>query len=65
MELVPARSNFTGIATTIHVLPVSGVPLVFTKVEDKKLDTVRRPLKEAFLASKIVILDYFSRELPF
>ena len=28
-------------------------------------DTVRRPLKEAFLASKIVILDYFSRELPF
>ena len=29
------------------------------------LDTVRRPLKEAFLASKIVILDYFSRELPF
>ena len=26
---------------------------------------VRRPLKEAFLASKIVILDYFSRELPF
>ena len=30
-----------------------------------QLDTVRRPLKEAFLASKIVILDYFSRELPF
>ena len=28
-------------------------------------DTVRRPLKEVFLASKIVILDYFSRELPF
>ena len=28
------------------------------------MDTVRRPLKEAFLASKIVILDYFSRELP-
>ena len=28
-------------------------------------DTVRRPLEEAFLASKIVILDYFSRELPF
>ena len=28
-------------------------------------DTVRRPLKEAFLPSKIVILDYFSRELPF
>ena len=29
------------------------------------MDTVRRPLKEAFLASKTVILDYFSRELPF
>ena len=36
MELVAARSNFTGIAPTIHVPPVSGVPLVFTKMEDKK-----------------------------
>ena len=26
---------------------------------------VTRPLKEVFLASKTVILDYFSRELPF
>ena len=36
MELVAARSNFTGIALTIHVPPDSGVPLVFTKIEEKK-----------------------------
>ena len=32
---------------------------------DRAWHIVTRPLKEAFLASKIVILDYFSRELPF
>ena len=37
----------------------------WTIADFQLLDTVRRPLKEAFLASKIVILDYFSRELPF
>ena len=38
---------------------------IWLRVSDSKFDTVRRPLKEAFLVSKIVILDYFSRELPF
>ena len=38
----------------------------FTSLQDRSIkDIVRRPLKEAFLASKIVILDYFSRELLF
>ena len=37
----------------------------YEEVWPSVVDTVRRPLKEAFLASKIVILDYFSRELPF
>ena len=32
-----ACSTFTGIAPTIHVPPVSGVPPVFTKIEDKKV----------------------------
>ena len=36
-----------------------------SQYSNRPSDTVRRPLKEAFLSSKIVILDYFSRELPF
>ena len=56
----PAKSNF--------VFPCYFRPTRALEIEYNAHymgDTVRRPLKEAFLASKIVILDYFSRELPF
>ena len=52
MELLPPNIKYIKEAKSIFLIVVMD-------------HIVRRPLKEAFLASKIVILDYFSRELPF
>ena len=48
-------------------MPIGSLPsyVCMRSLNAVRMDTVRRSLKEAFLASKIVILDYFSRELQF
>ena len=52
------RGGGVGFTAAMNIIQFTNMLVSLTHI-------VRRTLKEAFLVSKIVILDYFSRELPF